>query len=174
MISSGVPIPDLDPPWPDDLTIAVVSSGTSPFAWRRLAHQVAAVVQPGGHSFPLAQDAQGSHRDDLGRNAYLYRQAGRVCGCLVLAGKTVTGYREASARYREADTADRVIRPCALVVWVAIERRRSGVARQLVDAAARDSGVAASGLAWAGPFTDSGYLFARSVAPNGMWIADYS
>jgi len=28
-------------------------------------------------------------------------------------------------------------------------------------------------LAWAEPFTDSGYLLARSVATNGMWIADY-
>lgn len=60
------------------------------------------------------------------------------------------------------------------MVWVALERRRRGVARQLVDAAARDCGITASGLAWAEPFTDSGYLFARSVAPNGMWIADYS
>jgi hypothetical protein len=29
-------------------------------------------------------------------------------------------------------------------------------------------------LAWAEPFTDNGYLLARSMAPNGMWIADYS
>jgi hypothetical protein len=57
---------------------------------------------------------------------------------------------------------------------VALETRRHGVARQLVDAAARDSGISASTLAWAEPFTDSGYLLARSVAPSGMWIADYS
>jgi hypothetical protein len=55
-----------------------------------------------------------------------------------------------------------------------MERRRRGVARQLVDAAAQDSGITASGLAWAEPCTDSGYLFARSVDPNGMWLADYS
>lgn len=34
-------------------------------------HQVAAVVQPGGHSFPLAEHAQGSRRDDPGRKAFL-------------------------------------------------------------------------------------------------------
>ena len=96
-----------------------------------------------------------------------------MCGCLALADKTVTGYREASARCREADAAERFTRPCVLVVWVATDRRRRGVARQLVDAAAQDSGITASGSAWAGPFTDSGYLFARSVDPNGMWIADY-
>lgn len=167
MISGGVPIPDLDPPWPDGQTIAVVISGASPSGWRELAHQVAAAVQPEGRSFPLAEHAQGSGRDDVVRKAFLYRQAGRVCGYLVLANKTVAGYREPSARYREADAAERITRPCVLVVWVALERRRRGVARQLVDAAARDSGITASGFAWAEPFTDSGYLLARSVAPNG-------
>jgi hypothetical protein len=29
MASSGVSIPDLDPPWPDDLTITVVTSSGS-------------------------------------------------------------------------------------------------------------------------------------------------
>jgi hypothetical protein len=56
---------------------------------------------------------------------------------------------------------------------VALAVRRRGVGRQLVDAAARACGIAVSGLAWAEPFTDSGYLLARSVATNGMWIADY-
>lgn len=59
------------------------------------------------------------------------------------------------------------------MVWVAPKRRRRGVARQLVGAAARDCGVTASALAWAEPFTDSGYLLARSIAPNGIWITDY-
>ncbi len=57
---------------------------------------------------------------------------------------------------------------------VAPEMRRRGVAQQLVDAAARDYGIRTSGLAWAQPFTDSGYLLAHSMAPDGMWIADYS
>jgi ribosomal protein S18 acetylase RimI-like enzyme len=173
-ITSGVPIPDLDPRWPDDATVAVVTSGASPPGWRRLAHQVAAIVQPGGHSFPLAEPAQDSRPDDLARRAFLYRQANRVCGYLVLANKTVTGYREASARYRETDAAERVTRTCVMVVWVAPEMRRRGVARQLVDEAARNCGIRASGLAWAEPFTDSGYLLARFMAPDGMWIADYS
>lgn len=172
-ITSGVPIPDLDPPWPD-VAIAVVTSSASAPGWRKLAHQATAVAQPEGHSFPLAEPAQGSRPDDLDRKAFLYSQADRVCGCLVLADKTVTGYREASARYREADRAERVTRPCVKVVWVALEMRRRGVARQLVDAAARDCGVGASGLAWTEPFTDSGYLLARSMTPDGMWIADYS
>jgi hypothetical protein len=43
-----------------------------------------------------------------------------------------------------------------------------------VNEAARHCGTTASDLAWAEPFTDNGYLLARSMAPNGMWIADYS
>jgi hypothetical protein len=39
---------------------------------------------------------------------------------------------------------------------------------------AQRRGTAESGLAWAEPFTGSGYLLARSMAPDGMWIADYS
>ncbi len=31
-----------------------------------------------------------------------------------------------------------------------------------------------SGLAWAEPFTDKGYLLAQSIVPDGLWIADYS
>jgi hypothetical protein len=48
-----------------------------------------------------------------------------------------------------------------------------GIARQLVDAAARHVGVTPSGLAWAEPFTDGGYHLAHSVASDGLWI-DYS
>lgn len=96
-----------------------------------------------------------------------------MCGYLALADRPVTGYREASVQYRKADVAERVTWPCVLVVWVALAVRRRGVARQLVDVAARDCGIAASRLAWAEPFTNSGYLLARSMAPNGMWIADY-
>lgn len=59
-------------------------------------------------------------------------------------------------------------------MWVAPAVRRRGAARELVEAAAQHSGVTASSLSWAEPFTDSGYLFARSVTPNGMWIADYT
>jgi hypothetical protein len=61
-----------------------------------------------------------------------------------------------------------------MVVWVAPEMRRRGAARQLARTAARVCGIRASGLAWAEPFTGSGYLLARSMAPDGMWIADYS
>jgi GNAT superfamily N-acetyltransferase len=173
MTGTGIPIPELDPPWPSDRTIAIVSSDGSPLGWRTLAHQVVAVFQAGGHSFPLAEpvsDSRGGSR----RKAFLYRWAGQVCGCLVLADKAVTGYREASARYREAAAAERVIRPCVLTVWVAPEVRRRGVARQLVAAAAQHSRVTVSSLSWAEPFTDSGYLLARSVTPDGMWIADYT
>jgi hypothetical protein len=86
----------------------------------------------------------------------------------------VTGYREPSARYRKAAAIERVSRPCVLVVRVAIGRRRSGIARRLVAAAARHCDITASDLAWAEPFTDNGYLLAHSMSPNGMWIADYS
>jgi hypothetical protein len=37
-----------------------------------------------------------------------------------------------------------------------------------------DMSDTASSLAWAEPFTDSGYLLARSIVPEGLWIADYS
>jgi hypothetical protein len=47
-----------------------------------------------------------------------------VRGYLALADKTVTGYREPSARYREADSLERVGRACVLVVRVAPEGRR--------------------------------------------------
>jgi hypothetical protein len=173
MTSAGVPIPDLDPPWPANRTIAIVSSDGSPPGWRTLAHQVVAVFQAGGHSFPLAENTP-VNRGGPRRKAFLYRVADRACGCLILADKTVTGYREASAGYREAAAGERVIRPCVLTVWMAPEVRWRGAARQLVEAAAQHSGVTASSLAWAEPFTDSGYLFARSVTPNGMWIADYA
>lgn len=174
MTSAGVQIPVLEPPWPDGLKIAVVTSDAGSFGWRRLAHEVAAAAQPGGHSFPLAERFPGSDGSDPARTAFLYRQADRVCGYLCLADRMVTGYREASARYREASAPERVTRPCVLVVWVVAGLRRRGVARQLVDAAAQCSGITPSGLAWAEPFTDNGYLLAQAVAPDGLWIADYT
>jgi GNAT superfamily N-acetyltransferase len=79
-----------------------------------------------------------------------------------------------SAGYRLATDAERVVRPCIMVVWVDVRLRRQGIARQLVDAAARHASVTPSGLAWAEPFTDSGYHLAHSVAPHGLWIADYN
>jgi ribosomal protein S18 acetylase RimI-like enzyme len=172
MTSAGVPIPALEPPWPDDQKIAVVTSDTASPGWLRFAHEVATVVQPGGHSFPLAERIPGSDSRDL-RRAFLYRRAAHVCGYLCLVDKVVTGYREASACYREAVAAERVTRPCVLVVWVAVDMRRRGIARHLVNAAAQYSGVTPSGLAWVEPFTDRGYWLARSMAPDGLWIADY-
>jgi hypothetical protein len=173
MTGAGVPIPALEPPWPDDQEIVVVISDTASPGWRRLAHEMATVVQPGGYSFPLAECNPDSDSRDL-RRAFLYRCGAHVCGYLCLVDKVVTGYRGASTGYREAVAAERVTRPCVLVMWVAIEMRRRGIARHLVNAAAQYSGVTPSGLAWAEPFTDSGYLLARSTAPDGLWIADYS
>lgn len=175
MSSDSVPLPAaLDPPWPDDLQIAVITSRDAPAGWRRLAHEVAAAAQPGGHSFPLAERPQGGVGAEHDRTAFLYRQGDQVCGYLCLASKIVTGYRDPAAGYRQATDAERVIRPCVMVVWVYAEMRRHGVARRLVDAATRRVEVAASSLAWAEPFTDSGYLLARSIVPEGLWIADYS
>jgi GNAT superfamily N-acetyltransferase len=173
MNSTGVPIPALDPPWPDDLKIAVVTSREAPPRWRKLAHEVATAAQHGGCSFPLREAAPGRDGAEHDRTAFLYRHAERVCGYLWLTSKIVTGYREPSARYRPAADAERVIRPCVIVVWVDGELRRNGIARELVNAAARQAGVTASGLAWAEPFTDRGYFLAKSIAPDGSWIADY-
>jgi GNAT superfamily N-acetyltransferase len=174
MSSVSVPIPALDPPWPDDLKIAVVTAHDAPSGWRRLAHEVAAAAQPGGHSFPLAERPPGRGSAEQGRAAFLYRKADRVHGYLCLASKIVTGYRDPLRGYRQAAGTERVIRSCVIVIWVDAELRRQGVARQLADAAARRARVTASGLAWAEPFTDSGYLLAKSITPNGLWIADYS
>jgi len=174
MRSAGVLIPTLDPPWPDALKIAVVTSIDARPGWRTFAHQVAATVQPGGHSFPFVERPPDHNGAEHHRTAFLYRHADRVCGYLCLANRLITGYRSPSAGYRHATHAERVISPCVMIVWVDAQLRRRGVGRQLIDAAARHAGVTPSGLAWAEPFTDSGYLLAQSIAPDGLRIADYA
>jgi hypothetical protein len=174
MDSVGVPIPVLDPPWLDALRIAVITSRDSPYEWRRFAHKVAIIAQPGGHSFPLAETPPGHGEAERDTTAFLYRHSDGVCGYLCLASMPVTGYRSPSAGYRHATDAERIIRPCIMIVWVDVQLRRHGAAQQLVQAAARHAGVTPSGLAWAEPFTDSGYLLAQSITPDGLWIADYS
>src|SRR5690348_10735502 len=149
MNSTGVPSPALNPPWPDALKIAVVTARDARLSWRRLAHEVAAAVQPGGHSFPLAERPPGRDGEEHDGTAFLYRYADRVCGYLRLGNRLVTGYRSPSAGYRHATDAERVIRPCIMIVWVAVELRGRGVARQLVNAAARHASVTPSSLAWA-------------------------
>ena len=86
----------------------------------------------------------------------------------------MTGCRSHAAGYRSATDAERVIRPCVMLVWVHGQLRRRGVGQQLVEAAARHADIGPSGLAWAEPFTDGGYLLAQSITPDGLWIADYS
>jgi GNAT superfamily N-acetyltransferase len=174
MHNVGVLIPALDPPWPDALKIGVVKSQDAPIEWRRFAHEVAAVVQPGGHSFPLAERPPDPDGPEDDRTAFLYRHADRACGYLCLASRLTTGYRSPSAGYRQATDAERVVRPCIMVVWVTPQLRRHGIGRQLVNAAVRHANVTPSGLAWAEPFTDRGYLLAQSITPDGLWIADYS
>lgn len=174
MRSSGIPVPALDPPWPEAQKIAVIASRDSPPGWLRLAHEVAAAAQPGGHSFPVAERPPGRDGTEDDRTAFLYRHADRACGYLCLADRLVTGYRSPTAGYRPAADAERVIRPCVMIVWVPPQLRRHGVGRQLVDAAVRHAGVPPSGLAWAEPFTDRGYLLAKSIAPDRLQIADYS
>lgn len=172
MSSIGVPIPVLDPPWPDDAVIMVVTSRAAP-GWRNLAHQAAAAAQPGGHSFPLEGQLAGRDEAEDSRAALLYRHADRVAGYLCLASKIVTGYRDPSSGFRHAIDTERVIRPCVTVIWVDVQLRRHGVARQLVVAAARYADVKPDGLAWGEPFSDGGYLLAQSIVPDGLWIADY-
>ena len=58
MRNEGVPIPDLDPSWPDAMKVAVVVSREAPFEWRRFAHEVAAAVQPGGDWFDSRKNMQ--------------------------------------------------------------------------------------------------------------------
>ena len=132
-----------------------------------------AIEAPGGR-VALAEQSPGRDGAEHDRTAFLYRHADRVCGYLCLASRLITGYRSPSTGYRPATDAERVIRPCIMVVWVAVQLRRHGIARRLVDAAARHAGVTLSGLGWAEPFTDSGYLLAQSISPDGLRIADYS
>jgi hypothetical protein len=173
MSSAGVSIPALDPPWPDDAVIMVVTSRAAP-GWRSLAHQAAGAAQPGGHSFPLRGQLAVRGEAEDSRAAFLYRHADRVAGYRCLASKIVTGYRDPSSGFRPATDTERVIRPCVMVMWVDVQLRRHGVARQLVVAAARYANVRPAGLAWGEPFTDSGYLLAQSIVPDGLWIADYA
>ena len=172
MSSIGVRIPALDPPWPDDAVIMVVTSRAAP-GWRSLAHEAAVAAQPGGHSFPLGGQPAGSAGAEDSRAAFLYRHMDRVAGYLCLASKIVTGYRDPLSGYRHATDPERVVRPCVMVVWVDVDLRRHGVARQLVAAAVRYANVTPAGLAWSEPFTDGGYLLAQSIDPDGLWIADY-
>ena len=174
MRSTSVPIPALDPPWPEALKIALVTSSDTRLGWRMFAHEVAAAVHPGGDSFPLAERIPPRDGTQHDRTAFLHRHADRVCGYLCLANRLISGWRSPSAGFRHATEAERIIRPCIMVVWVDVQLRRRDVARQLVDAATRHAGVTPSGLAWAEPFTDSGYLMAQSISPDGLWIADYS
>jgi GNAT superfamily N-acetyltransferase len=161
------------PPWPDSLKIAVVTSRDVP-RWRRFAHDVAAAVQPGGQSSPFAEPSSGDGGAEHDRTAFLYRHADQASGYVCLASRLVTGYRSPSAGYRRATDAERIVKPCIMVVWVDAQLRRHGIARQLINAAARYSGVTPSGLAWAEPFTDRGYFLAQAITPGGLWITDYS
>jgi GNAT superfamily N-acetyltransferase len=173
MSSLGARIPALDPPWPDNAVIMVVTPQAAP-GWRSLAHEAAAVAQPGRPAFPLRGKPADHNETHDGSAAFLYRHADRVAGYLRLASKIVTGYRDLPAGYRPAADAERVIRPCVMIIWVDEHLRRHGVARQLVAAAARYAHVTPADLAWSEPFTDCGYLLAQSINPDGLWITDYS
>jgi len=170
MSSSAVQIPALDPPWPDDAVIMVVTSRAAP-GWRSLAHQVAAAAQPGGNAAAPGEGPGGRNGADSVEAAFLYRHADRVAGYLALASRAVTGHRSPAAGDRQAAGAERAVRPCVTAVWVDEQLRRHGVARQLVAAAARYAHVAPAELAWGEPLTGSGYLLARSIAAGGVWIA---
>jgi hypothetical protein len=75
---TSVPIPELEPRWPDDLKIAVVTSNDARLGWRRLAHEVATAAQQTGHSFPLAE--RPPNRGDAGddRTAFIGHGMGRA------------------------------------------------------------------------------------------------
>jgi GNAT superfamily N-acetyltransferase len=147
MSSTGIRIPALDPPWPDDAVIMAVTSQAAP-GWLSLADETAAAAQPGGRSFPLRDGPAGQGEAEDDRAAFLYRHADLVAGYLCLASKIVTGYRSVSAGDRHASDTERVIMPCVMVVWVDPQLRRRGVARQLVFAAAQYARVKPA--AWPG------------------------
>jgi len=97
MRSVGIPIPALDPPWPDVQKIAMVTSRDAPLGWHEFAHEVAATAQPGGHSFPSAEQPPGGDGEERDRTAFLYRHGDLACGYLCLASRLATGRRLAFA-----------------------------------------------------------------------------
>lgn len=169
-----MPISNLDPPWPEGQEIAVVIAQEASPAWRRLAHDAAAAAQSGGHSFPLGEPVRwpDSAADD--RTAFLYRHEDQVGGYLCLANRLITGHRSPTTGYRPASDTERIIRPSILIVWVDTPLRGHGITSRLVIAAAQHADVVPSDIGWAEPFTDNGYLLARSITPGGLWITDYS
>jgi GNAT superfamily N-acetyltransferase len=173
MVRTDVPIPSLDPPWPEGQEIAVVIAQAASPGWRRLAHDTAAAGQPGGHSFPLGEPARSRDGAADDRAAFLYRHEDRVGGYLCLASRLITGYRSSTTGYRPASDTERIIRPSILIVWVDTRLRSHGIARRLVIAAAQYADVMPSSMGWAEPFTDSGYLLTQSITPGGLWITDY-
>ena len=141
---------------------------------RRFARDVAAAAQPGFQSFPLAEPSSGDGGAEHDGTAFLHRNTDLASGYLCLVSRRVTGYRSLSAGYRRATDAECIVRPCIMVVWVDVQLRRHGIARQPVDAAAQYAGVTPPGLAWAEPFTDRGYFLAQAITPGGLWVMDYS
>jgi len=174
MAGTDVPIPGLDPTWPESREIAVVIAQAASPGWRRLAHDAAAAAQPGGHSFPLGEPTRSHDGAADDRTAFLYRHEDRIGGYLCLANRLITGYRSPTTGYRPASDTERIIRPSILIVWVDTPLRSHGIARRLVIAAAQHADVVPSALGWGEPFTDNGYLLAQSIAPVGLWITDYS
>ncbi|GAA3831057.1 hypothetical protein GCM10022226_59980 [Sphaerisporangium flaviroseum] len=61
--------------------------------------------------------------------------------------------------------------PVVNVIFTADMWRRRGIARDMVEAIARDSGIAVTDVAWSGPFSKFGLALARNISPTGVWMA---
>ena len=68
MRGRGIPVPALDPPWPDAQKIAVITSRDAPPGWLGLAHEVVApwiVAERNQRAFTWAYDAVGWRPPDI-------------------------------------------------------------------------------------------------------------
>lgn len=70
MSSIGVSIPALDPPWPDDAVIMVVTSRAAP-GWRSLAHQAALLLSPGATPFRYGVQLPGAGEAKTAKQLFL-------------------------------------------------------------------------------------------------------
>ncbi len=148
--------------------IAVVTA-TSPLAWRKLAFQCALVPKrENGYDFASFDVGDGEPSDENLR-AYLYRVGGRVIGFVSVLDSSSQWWHEFDSEDEPELTAN-TIRPVVNVIFTAQIWRRHGIAKELVEAIAKDSNITLTDVAWSGPFSESGYALAKRINPHGVWM----
>jgi hypothetical protein len=57
-------------------------------------------------------------------------------------------------------------------IWTYAAAQQRGLAKDLLDAAAREVEQPIPSFAWRRPFTPSGEAFVRRLCPEGFWVPD--